>query len=74
VSAASSLMRRVLDTSVLVSAWLGTGSPSAQLLARWPRGRCRPLTADLQLEELRRITRYKQIRQRLRPAQAECAV
>ena len=63
-------MRVVLDTNVLVSALLGTGSPPAQLLALWPRGRYQLLTADLQLEELRRVTRYPQIRKRLRPAQA----
>jgi uncharacterized protein len=63
-------MRLVLDTNVLVSALLGTGSPPAQLLALWPRGRYQLLTADLQLEELRRVTRYPQIRKRLRPAQA----
>jgi len=63
-------MRLVLDTNVLVSALLGIGSPPAQLLALWPRGRYQLLTADLQLEELRRVTRYPQIRKRLRPAQA----
>jgi uncharacterized protein len=63
-------MRLVLDTNVLVSAFLDTGSPPAQLLALWSRGRYQLLTADLQLEELRRVTRYPQIRKRLRPAQA----
>ena len=63
-------MRLVLDTNVLVSALFGTGSPPAQLLALWPRGRYQLLTADLQLEELRRVTRYPQIRKRLRPAHA----
>jgi uncharacterized protein len=63
-------MRLVFDTNVLVSALLGTGSAPAQLLALWQRGRYQLLTADLQLEELRRVTRYPQIRKRLRPAQA----
>jgi putative PIN family toxin of toxin-antitoxin system len=63
-------MRLVLDTNVLVSALLGSGSPPAQLLTLWPRGRYQLLTADMQLEELRRVTRYPQIRKRLRPAQA----
>lgn len=63
-------MRLVLDTNVLVSALLGTGSPPAQLLALWPRGRYQLLTADLQLEELRRVTRYPKVRKRLRPAHA----
>ena len=63
-------MRLVLDTNVLVSALLGTGSPAARLLALWPRGRYQLLTADLQLEELRRVTRYPRIRKRLRPAHA----
>jgi putative PIN family toxin of toxin-antitoxin system len=63
-------MRLVLDTNVLVSALLGTGSPPSQLFALWSRGRYQLLTADLQLEELRRVTRYPKIRKRLRPAQA----
>jgi len=63
-------MRLVLDTNVLVSALLGVGSSAAQLLALWPRGRYQLLTADLQLEELRRVTRYPRIRKRLRPAHA----
>jgi len=63
-------MRLVLDTNVLVSGLFGTGSPPAQLLALWPRGRFQLLTADLQIEELRRVTRYPQIRKRLRPAHA----
>ena len=63
-------MRLVLDTNVLVSALLGTGSPPAQLLALWPRGRYQLLTADLQLEELRRVIRYPKIRKRLRPVHA----
>ena len=63
-------MRLVLDTNVLVSALSGTGSSAAQLLALWPRGRYQLLTADLQLEELRRVTRYPRIRKRLRPGHA----
>ena len=63
-------MRLVLDTNVLVSALLGKDSPPAQLLAHWPRGRYQLLSAALQLEELRRVTRYPQIRKRLRPALA----
>jgi len=45
--------------------------PPVQLLALWPRGRYQLVTADLQLEELRRVTRYPRIRKRLRPAHAE---
>jgi predicted nucleic acid-binding protein len=45
-------MRLVLDTNVLVSALLGTGSPPAQLLTLWSRRRYQLLTAELQLEEL----------------------
>jgi putative PIN family toxin of toxin-antitoxin system len=63
-------MRVVLDTNVLVRALLGTGSPPARLLTLWARRRYQLLTADLQLEELRRVTRYPKIRKRLRPAQA----
>jgi putative PIN family toxin of toxin-antitoxin system len=63
-------MRVVLDTNVLVSALLVEGSPPAQLVAHWRQGRFTLLTATLQLDELRRVTRYPKIRARLKPATA----
>jgi len=63
-------MRVVLDTNVLVSALLGESSLPAELVARWRQGRLTLLTADPQLDELARVTRYPKIRARLKPALA----
>ena len=63
-------MRVVVDTNVLVSALLVESSLPAQLLAHWRRGRFALLTAEPQLEELRRVTRYPKLRDRLKPAVA----
>ena len=63
-------MRLVVDTNVLVSALLLENSAPARLLVAWRRGRFTLLTAELQIEELRRATRYPKIKARLRPALA----
>jgi hypothetical protein len=63
-------LRVVLDTNVLVSALLGSASSSARLLALWREGRFALLTSPTQLEELRRVTRYPRVRDRLPPALA----
>jgi uncharacterized protein len=63
-------MRVVLDTNVLISALLVAASPSAQLLNHWRQGRYDLLTAEPQIEELRRVSRYPRIRERLKPALA----
>jgi len=63
-------MRVVLDTNVLVSALLIETSLPAQLITPWRRGRFDLLTADLQLEELMRVTRYPKISARLKAALA----
>jgi len=55
-----------LDTNAL----LGESSPPAELVARCRQGRLTLLTADPQLNELARVTRYPKIRARLKPALA----
>jgi uncharacterized protein len=63
-------LRVVIDTNVLVSALLiGTSLP-AQLIIFWREGRFALLTSSEQLDELRRVTRYPKIRERLSPALA----
>ena len=63
-------MRVVIDTNVLISALLiGTSLP-AQLIVFWREGRFALLTSVEQLDELRRVTRYPKIRERLSPALA----
>ncbi len=63
-------MRLVVDTDVLISALLVQNSLPAQLITLWQEGRFDLLTAADQLDELRRVTRYPKIRERLTPALA----
>ena len=63
-------MRLVVVTNVLISALLVQNSLPAQLIALWREGRFVLLTAPEQLDELRRVTRYPKIRERLTPALA----
>ncbi|MGO9170766.1 MAG: putative toxin-antitoxin system toxin component, PIN family [Rhodomicrobium sp.] len=55
-----------MDSNVLMSALLVESSLPGQLIAHWRRGRFVLLTAVLQLDELRRVTRYPKIRQRIK--------
>ncbi|MDD5324782.1 MAG: putative toxin-antitoxin system toxin component, PIN family [Polaromonas sp.] len=63
-------MRVVLDTNVLVSALLVNLSAPAQLLTAWRRGAFELLTCDLQLQEIRAVTRRDSLRALIRPALA----
>jgi len=58
----------VIDTNILVSALLATNSLPAQLVVLWRAGRFDLLTTEEQLDEIRRVTRYPKIRERLAPA------
>jgi putative PIN family toxin of toxin-antitoxin system len=63
-------MRVVIDSNVMVSALLSSRSLPAQLISLWRRGHFTLLTCDEQLDELRRVTRYPRIRERLTTALA----
>ena len=63
-------MRVVLDTNVLISALLVGRSTSAQLLTAWRRGQFELLTCELQLQEVRAVTRRDAVRALIRPALA----
>ena len=63
-------MRVVLDTNVLISALLISRSAPAQLVNFWRRGAFDLLTCELQLEELRQVTRRDSVRALIRPALA----
>lgn len=63
-------MRLVVDTNVLVSALLVEASLPAQLVVLWRQGRFDLLTSAAQVDELRRVTRYPKIPERLAPALA----
>jgi putative PIN family toxin of toxin-antitoxin system len=60
-------VRLVVDTNVLISALLAEHSLPAQLIRLWREGRFDLLTSAEQLDELRRVTRYPKIRERLAP-------
>jgi putative PIN family toxin of toxin-antitoxin system len=61
-------VRLVIDTNVLISALLASQSLPASLIGLWREGRFNLLTSAEQLDELRRVTRYPKIRERLAPA------
>lgn len=63
-------MRWVVDTNLQISALLLENSVPARLLLAWRRGHFTLVSAELQIEEIRRVTRYPKIRERLRPALA----
>lgn len=63
-------MRVVLDTNILVSALLLTHSAPAQAVIAWRRGQFELVTCELQLQELRDVTRRPKIRTLIRPAMA----
>jgi uncharacterized protein len=63
-------MRVVLDTNILVSALLLTHSAPAQAVIAWRRGQFELVTCELQLQELRDVTRRPKIRALIRPAMA----
>lgn len=63
-------MRVVLDTNVLISALLVGRSTSALLVNGWRRGVFDLLTCELQLSEIREVTRREHIRAHIRPALA----
>jgi uncharacterized protein len=63
-------MRVVLDTNILVSALLLTHSAPAQAVIAWRRSQFELVTCELQLQELRDVTRRPKIRTLIRPAMA----
>ena len=60
----------VLDTNILISALLLTHSAPAQAVIAWRRGQFELVTCELQLQELRDVTRRPKIRTLIRPAMA----
>jgi uncharacterized protein len=63
-------MRVVLDTNILISALLLASSTPAQAVHAWRRGQFQLLTCEMQLQELREVTRRPKIRDLVRPALA----
>lgn len=63
-------MRIVLDTNVLVSALISSGTPPALLYEAWARGDFALATSAAQIEELRRVLAYERLRPYIAPADA----
>jgi putative PIN family toxin of toxin-antitoxin system len=66
-------MRIVLDTNVLISALVASGTAPAQILARCQAGELELLVSPASLAELRRVLTYPRIRTRLRYTDAQIA-
>lgn len=60
-------MRVVLDTNVLFSALISPHGPPHQIYLAWQKKRFELITAYIQLEELRRASRYPKFRGVLLP-------
>lgn len=60
----------VLDTNVLLSALFSRQSTAANVVNAWRRGAFDLLTCELQLQEIREVTRRPNIRALIRPALA----
>lgn len=63
-------MRIILDTNILIAALMTRGTPPDRLYEAWRDGRFTLLTSELQIEELRRVTRREGVRFRINPAEA----
>lgn len=64
------MQRLVLDINIFVSALLLPHSLPAELVRLWIAGQVIVLSADAQIDEIARVTRYPKVRERLRPATA----
>ena len=63
-------MRFILDTNILIAALITRGTPPDHLYEAWRDGRFTLITSELQIEEIRRVTRREGIRFRIHPAEA----
>ena len=60
-------MRVVLDTNVLMSAFISPEGTTARVLKLWLGGEFDLVTSERQIEEFRRISRYEHLQPRLKP-------
>lgn len=63
-------MRVVLDTGILVAALITHDTPPARLYQLWRRRRFTLITSEVQLDEFRRVTRYRKLRRFVKPHEA----
>ena len=62
-------LRVILDTNVLLSALIRVDSKPYKLVRAWLDGRFELVSSEAQLEELRRVSRYEQLRVYFAPAE-----
>lgn len=60
-------MRVILDSNVLISALISSGSPPDRIYRAWREKRFELITSSVQLSELRRASRYPKLRMVVRP-------
>lgn len=60
-------MKCVFDTDIFISALLSEAAPPAHLLELWLEDAFTSASAEVQLAELRRVSRYLKLRGRLKP-------
>ncbi len=61
----------VLDTNVLVSALISTGTPPDLLYEAWAQGDFQLVTSQVQIAELTRVLAYERLRPFIEPADAQ---
>lgn len=62
-------LRVILDTNVLLSALIRGDSKPYKLVRAWLDGRFELVCGDAQVEKLRRVSRYEQVRRYFEPAE-----
>lgn len=63
-------MRLILDTNILIAALISRRTPPDRLYEAWRDRRFALISSELQLEELRRVTRRDGVRLRIQSAEA----
>jgi putative PIN family toxin of toxin-antitoxin system len=62
-------VRIIIDSNVLISAFVKSDSPPNQLVNAWWDGRIELVTGANQIEEIVRVARYPQIQEIVKPAE-----
>ncbi len=60
-------MKVVIDTNVLISALISPNNPPDLILRSWIAGKFELLTSEEQLDEIKRVSRYKHLRAIIEP-------
>jgi uncharacterized protein len=63
-------MRVILDTNILIAALITRGTPPDRLYEAWRDGRLIVFSSEMQIEEVKRVTRRESVRFQIHPAEA----